>query len=118
MHEQVYQFLQDVAKQRECTTYAEVAQVAHLDLRSDRDREKFGEILSEISTHEHQEGRPLLTAVVLHGQGEQMRPDFFRLARKLGVNQGADDTEFFIEEIRRVHRYWCRPPPQVTPSDR
>jgi hypothetical protein len=113
MHEQVYRFLQDVAKRRDCTTCAEVAQVAHLDLRLGRDLEKFGEILSEISIHERQEGRPLLTAVVLHGQGEKMRPDFFRLARELGANPGADDTEFFIEELRRVHKYWRRPPQEA-----
>ena len=115
MHKRVYRFLQDVAKRRECTTYAEVARLARLDLRSDRDRNKFGEILSEISVHEHQEGRPLLTAVVLHGQGEEMRPGFFRLAKELGVNHG-DDTEFFINELRRVHRYWYRVSQHLPPD--
>lgn len=106
MHERIYQYLQDVAKRRDCTTYTEVARMARLDLRQVRDREKFGEILSEISIHEHQLGRPLLSAVVLHGQGEEMRPAFFRLAKELGVNPGGDDLEFFIRELRRVHEFW------------
>jgi len=110
MHEQIYQYLQEVAKRRDCATYAEVAQMANLDPALDIDRAKFGEILAEISTHEHQQGRPLLSAVVLYGQGEEMRPAFFRLARELGVNRGSDDLEFFIEELRRVHEYWSKAP--------
>lgn len=106
MHERIYQYLLDVAKRRDCTTYGEVARMARLDLRQGHDLEKFGEILSEISIHEHQLGRPLLSAVVLHGQGEEMRPAFFRLAKELGVNPHGDDLEFFIKELRRVHEYW------------
>ena len=85
--------------------------LAHLDPTQDRDRVKFGEMLSEISTYEHQHGRPLLSAVVLYGQGEEMHPAFFQLARELGVNRSEDDLQFFIEELRRVHQYWSKAPP-------
>src|SRR5437879_6401957 len=110
MDERIYQHLQDVARRRDCTTYAEVAQLAHLDLAQNRDRAKVDELLAEISTHEHQQGRPLLSAVVLYGQGEEMHPGFFRLARELGLNQSGDDLKFFIEELRRVHEYWSNAP--------
>ena len=111
MHDQIYQYLQDVAKRRDCTTYAEVARLAHLNLAQDRDRERFGKILSEISAYEHQHGRPLLSAVVLYGQGEELHPAFFQLARDLGLNQNGDDLEFFINELRRVHEYWSKASP-------
>jgi hypothetical protein len=108
MDEQIYQYLQDIAKRRDCTSYAEVARMARLDLSQNMDRAKFGEILSEISIHEHRQGRPLLSAVVLYGQGDEMHPAFFRLARELGVNRSGDDLEFFIDELRRVHEYWSK----------
>jgi|SRR5579862_2447518 len=111
MHEQIHQYLQEVAKRRDCTTYAEVAQLAHLDLAQSSERAKLDELLAEISIHEHEHGRPLLSAVVLYGQGEEMHPAFFQLARELGLNQTNDDLQFFIEELRRVHEYWSKVPP-------
>jgi len=52
MHKQVYEYLQDVAKRRECTTCAEVARLGHLNVQEGRDLAKLGEILTEISIHE------------------------------------------------------------------
>ena len=46
--------------------------------------------LDEINRHEHREGRPLLSAVVTHKDGDQMSGDgFFRIAGSLGSTKKA-----------------------------
>jgi len=48
----------------------------------------------------------MLSVVVVYKHGEQMPgPGFFELARSLG-HQFRDETQFWIEELRRVYRVW------------
>ena len=105
MHEQIYKFLVDVASRRDCTTYTELAPMAGFDASQAVDHVKLDAILAEISTFEHQQGRPLLSAVVLCDDAEKTHLGIFTLARELGLNCD-DDVEFFIQELRRVHKYW------------
>jgi len=57
------------------------------------DLAKLGEILTEISfMNANWVGRA--HAVVLYGQGEEVHPAFFRLARELGLNRSGDDWSF------------------------
>jgi hypothetical protein len=105
MHEQIYNFLVEVASRRDCTTYTELARMAGFDASQAVDHAKLDAILAEISTFEHQQGRPLLSAVVLCDDANKTHLGFFTLARELGLNHD-DDVEFFIQELRRVHNYW------------
>jgi hypothetical protein len=105
MHEQIYKFLADVARRRDCTTYTEIARMAGFDVTQAVDHAKLDAILAEISTFEHQHDRPLLSAVVLCDDADKTHLGFFTLARQLGLNHD-DDVEFFIQELRRVHKYW------------
>ena len=63
-----------------------------LDVRGDI--AELGRRLDEISGHEHVNGRPLLSVVVVHRDGDQMPGEgFFRLARRLGVQrEGVEDS--------------------------
>jgi hypothetical protein len=47
-------------------------------------REEMRQILWKISTYEHQQGRPMLTAVVVLKQQNIPGHGFFELARNLG----------------------------------
>jgi len=105
MHEQIYNFLVNVASRRDCTTYAELARMAGFDESQAGGHAKLDAILAEISTFEHQHGRPLLSAVVLCEDANKTHLGIFALARELGLNHD-DDVEFFIQELRRVHKYW------------
>jgi hypothetical protein len=105
MHEQIYKFLVDVANRRDCTTYTELTRLAGFGTSQAIDHARLDAILAEISTFEHQQGRPLLSAVVLCDGADKTHLGFFTLARELGLNHD-DDVEFFIQELRRVHKYW------------
>ena len=63
--------------------------------------------LDEINRHEHREGRPLLSAVVTHKDGDQMSGDgFFRIAWELGEYQEGDPERYWRQELKRVWDYW------------
>ena len=63
-------------------------------------------MLGEISSEEDEEGRGLLTVVVVHKTGDmQPGPGFFRLARSRGRHV-VDDENFWIEELRNVYDAW------------
>jgi hypothetical protein len=70
IHQEIYECLKEVARRGDLITYGEIAPLAGLDMESQADRNEIGEILGEISTFEHEHGRPMLSAlVVLAGIG-------------------------------------------------
>ena len=63
--------------------------------------------LDEINRHEHREGRPLLSAVVTHKDGNRMSGDgFFRISWELGEYQESDPERYWRQELERVWDYW------------
>ena len=63
-------------------------------------------MLGEISSEEDEEGRGLLTVVVVHKTGDMKPgPGFFRLARSRGRNI-VDEEQFWIKELRNVYGAW------------
>src|SRR5438045_1627459 len=103
MHEPIYQFLRRVAAEGQTTTYAGIAPLAGLDMSRADHRNQISVLLDEISSYEHAAGRPLLSAVVVHGAGDTAGAPgkgFFTLARRLGLQRaGDDDTAFFAREL-------------------
>lgn len=106
MNELIYDKLISVARSQNVTTYSEIAPLAGLDMSNPDDRNRIANILGEISTHEHEKGRPLLSAVVIHRDNNIPGHGFFTLARELGLHRDTDDRMFFINELRRVHDRW------------
>lgn len=63
-------------------------------------------MLGEISSEEDSAGRGMLTVIVVHKEGDmQPGPGFFDLAKRLGRDT-TDVLRCWIEELKRVHRYW------------
>jgi hypothetical protein len=91
---------------RPTVTYSDVALRCGLEVRADIS--ELSRRLDEISRHEHNNGRPLLSVVVVHKDGDMMPGDgFFRLARSLGVQRtGVDNMSFFSQELRRCQEHW------------
>ncbi len=106
MHEQIYKRLVNVAQAGGYITYSDIAPLAGLDMTLQADRTEIGRILGEISTFEHNQGRPLLSVIVIHRDNNMPGEGFFQLARDLNRYQGADDLLFFIQELQRVHQHW------------
>ena len=107
MHEQIYERLQAVARDQRTVHYSEIAPLAGLDMERPEDRNRIAAILDEISRHEHANGRPLLSAVVVHKGDGTPGDGFFKMARSVGaMHPGEDRVAFFAHELSRVHDAW------------
>lgn len=110
MHTAIYQVLQQVAHEAGTITYAELAPLAEIDLSRADDRAALAAILDEINLHEHNEGRPMLSAVVVLAGRQAPGAGFFACAQRLARAVGADPQRFWQDELAAVYRTW---PPTI-----
>ena len=92
------------------TTYQAVAGIIGLPLTGNYMGKEVGQILGEISEDELNQGRPMLSAVVV-GVSGLPGSGFFELARGLGklkIDSNADEHRFWEEEKATVHAEWRR----------
>ncbi len=94
-------------------TYQRLITEAELGLNVEISHEKalLGEILSEISTKEHKEGRPLLSAMVQVKSNKGQGDSFFKLCEELGYGDWKElkkDKDFIIEERRKCAEFWTK----------
>jgi len=106
MTRDIYERLKDVARAGRTITYGEISPMADLNMSKPPDRNEIGRLLGTICAREHEEGRPLLSAVVVRSNIGCPGKGFFTLAQELGIYDGSDDKAFWIEEVRRVHEHW------------
>lgn len=107
LHKPIYDELKRLARRQQMTNYSAIAPLAGLDMENPDHRDVMRELLGKISTYEHQQGRPMLTAIVVHKQDNIPGHGFFELARHLGLlSAGEDQLAFFCREVARVHNYW------------
>ena len=70
----------------------------------------IGKVLGRISTFEHQQGRPLLSALVVHSADMQAGDGFTGLARSLSYQiQTGQERAFWRSQIEDLVRYWTGP---------
>ena len=100
MHQSLYQKLKEVARSRDKIAYSELAKSVHLN------RRRLGLPLEEICRYEHEQDRPMLSAVAVYKQSGMPAKPFFDLAHTLGVYKGDNDVQFFTDELCKVHDYW------------
>ena len=106
MNDAIYADLQVVAKSKECTYYSSIAPLANLNMSFPKDRDELADILGDISSHEHEQGRPLLSAVVVLKATNKPGVGFFGLADSLGLFDGQDRDNFWRDERDRVWEHW------------
>jgi len=106
MHEALYRRLGEVARSGSVTTYQEVAVLVGLDPREPGQRSVLSRLLREVSLHEHEHGRPLLSAVVVSRDTRLPGSGFFALMRLLGFGD-AEDEALFARELGNVHEHWA-----------
>lgn len=96
------------AKERAMIPYSDlVAQVRAVNFNA-FDVRLFS-ILGQLSTREHEEGRPLLSVLVVHKTGDMQPGDgFFELAESLGRDT-SKLLEAWIAEVQKVYQYWNKP---------
>jgi hypothetical protein len=109
IHQEIYERLKEVARKGALITYGEIAPLAGLNMESQGDRTKMGELLGEISTFEHKHGHPMLSAVVVLAETGAPGKGFYNLARYLDLHHGQGelaDMEFFVKEVKKVYQFW------------
>jgi hypothetical protein len=99
--------LADVARREETVPYSDLA--ARIEaIALEPGSYAMRAFLNQISAAEYDQGRGLLTTVVVYRRGDHMPgPGFFELARSLEY-RFEDETEFWLEELRRVYQAWSR----------
>lgn len=106
MNEELHQALLGAARARSYLRYSQVGTIVGLDMREPGDRAEIGRLLDQISEGEHANGRPLLSAVVIHVQDNMPGNGFFAMARRVGRFAGGDELQFWLAEINAVWQQW------------
>jgi len=109
MNQIVYDMCRQAASEGKTITYSDVGSRIGLDMEMPPDRDQIRDLLDEVSRHEHEQGRPMLSVVVVHAGDDNMPGQgFFKLAQVLGKFDGVDRTAFFVEELKSAHAAWKR----------
>lgn len=100
-----------LAKDKQLAAYSEVAPLIGLDISLDNDREIIASKLGEIALYEHAQGRPMLTALIVHyGDDNNPGEGFFSIAKHLGLYKGSRDSikrlTFWANQVTHVHNHW------------
>jgi len=98
----VYEKLKKVARAKTIITYGELGTIIGLGGHDP----KLWRMLDEVNRYEHQQGHPMLSAVVNILEKNAPGEGFFNLARDLDVYQGSNEDEFFNSELHKIHNYW------------
>jgi len=106
MQQDVYEKLKEVARAKGVTNYTEVGKIVSLDMESPADRNAIAAILDDINCHEQQQGRPMLSAVVIRQDINMPGAGFFECAKQLGKYHGTDPLVFWAYELIEVHKCW------------
>ena len=92
-------------------SYLTLVQEAELGLNLEISHEKsrLNEILAEISTVEHEAGRPPLSSLVKVKGSKGQGDNFYKLCEKLGMGEWRtlkQDENFLKDLIDRSHDFW------------
>ena len=104
----IYEKITQVAKGGGITHYSDIAPLVGLSMDSPGDRTIMSTILDKISMSEHENAKPLLSAVVILKEKNIPGDGFFTMAQGVGLYDGIDEVQFWVKELRRVHDYWTR----------
>lgn len=112
----VRNILINVASKKQLIYYSDLCKTANLrlDMSIPADRGKIGEILGHISRYEHENGRPLISSVVVSRSMEQ-GDGFFKLAQELGFGNWKklkNGKMFEYDMINKAHNFWSKQRPQ------
>ena len=112
MEKDIRKHLIDLARLRTTRSYSQVndALMLGLDFSNDYHRNLIGEWLGNISAHEFKKGRPLLSALVTHKNGQREQGDgFYKLSGDLLKKDWLDlkkDKKWENGVIAKCYEFW------------
>ena len=107
----LYNELLRLARTQQLAAYSDVSPLIGLSMDNDQDRDEIARLLVEIAVHEHNEGRPMLTALIVHrGNDNNPGEGFFSIAQELRLFNGSRDQiarlTFWANQVTQVHNHW------------
>jgi len=110
MNYRLREYLIDLCAKGETISYQILSDQCKLDLdmASPGDRSKIAVLLVEVATYEHNNKRPLLTAIVIAKQTHKQGDGFFRLGEQFGYGnwQTLKENLFDKEQIKQCFEFW------------
>jgi len=108
----LYEKLLELAKAKKLASYSEVAPLIGLDMAQEKDRDEIARKLGDIVFFEHENNRPMLTALVVHQGGDNNPGEgFFSAAEKIGLFKSSRDPmkrlTFWSNQVTLVHNLWA-----------
>ncbi|KAF1702443.1 hypothetical protein CSC66_11170 [Pseudoxanthomonas kaohsiungensis] len=108
----LYETLLELAKAKKLASYSEVAPLIGLDMAQPQDRDEIARKLGDIVFFEHDNDRPMLTALVVHQGGDNNPGEgFFSAAEKIGLFKATRDPIkrliFWQSQVALVHSHWA-----------
>ncbi|MES0489582.1 MAG: hypothetical protein ABUK01_06310 [Leptospirales bacterium] len=103
--DEIKDILKQNASKRAMIPYSDL--VANLQsMRLEAHDTRLFRLLGDISVEENEEGRGMLSVIVVHKHGDvQPGPGFFELAKQLGRDT-SDILQCWVDELKKVHYYW------------
>lgn len=113
MNQTLYDELVRLARASQLAAYSDVSPLVGLSMDREEDRDEIARLLGEIAVHEHREGRPMLTSLIVHrGNDNNPGEGFFAIAQELGFYNGSRDQisrlTFWAKQVTEVHNHWTR----------
>jgi len=111
MNQVLYDELKKTGRERRLTYYSQIAPLVGLTMESETDRDEIARLLTEIALHEFQQGRPMLTSLIIHkGNDNTPGEGFFSIATDLGIYSGSREqlerVTFWSNQVTEVHNHW------------
>jgi len=107
MNKKIYGKLIEVARKGTVIYESDIAKVSGMNMSLPHEKRELDRQLDEINKSEHEQGHPVLSAVVIQKDSHMPTRHFFEFCREIGVLKGGDEDEFYIKELRNVHIYWA-----------
>ncbi|HOI29517.1 MAG TPA: hypothetical protein PLZ15_07110 [Melioribacteraceae bacterium] len=111
MNYRVREYLIDLAAKEKIIYYQQLSDACGLGLdmqASEWDRAEIGRILGEVSIYEHENGRPLISAIVLSKGSLYEGDGFYKLGEELGFGpwKYLRDGDFAIKQMKACYEFW------------
>ncbi|MFA5055370.1 MAG: hypothetical protein WC562_04245 [Dehalococcoidia bacterium] len=107
MNKKIYNKLIEVAKKNTVIYESDLANAAGMNLSLPHERRELDRQLDEINSYEREQGRPVLSAVIIQKDSHMPGRHFFEFCRDIGLLKSEDEDEFYIKEQRKVYVFWA-----------
>jgi hypothetical protein len=108
INDDLYTYLVGAARQGRYVTYTEAGEIVGLTMRNPHHRRLIGQVLGVISTYEAEQGRPMLSSIVVNkDQRTKLGQGFYQLGEELRLKHVGEDPDAFAKrEAAKTFEHW------------